>query len=399
MTLVKDIFEADSIELHDLRDNPNTIVKIQSLISEWLTANDMRRLGIQQMLLQELGVSALPGLISSTYILNSRLGHKADRDKLAEMMVELSKDNPYARSLLLKAGIIENPFEQARKLAFAAINKLNTGISESEKTDLLKSVKMLDNESDRDGVLLILEILMKQSAVFQDALLIGRRWLASKVDAESTAILVDLLIEAYPSNIESVMSTVLELTDPADKIMGQEIQKHVNIPDSSTVITTIKTCSSAMRRSMARSNKVVENLFRGAIARHIAKDKEALSTVGSHVESSHLDSKILRYWWQAVSSAVERKSEHARAYMHEKIVTPKNANPFQSDFLLWGCVQLLFLTDDGNSKDNLTWAQSELSVVEDNSPDLFEEATDLKEKFGKAKDGPSYKKILDAKFD
>jgi hypothetical protein len=143
MTLVKDIFEADSIELHDLRDNPNTIIKIQGLVSEWLEANDNRKLGIRQLLVNEYGVSALPGVISATYILNDRLSHTKDRERIGALIAELCADNSIAQRLLLRVGIVDNPLEFSRQTAFAAITSHELILSPEDRDWLAKAVKQL----------------------------------------------------------------------------------------------------------------------------------------------------------------------------------------------------------------------------------------------------------------
>lgn len=122
MTHIREIFNADAIELHDLRADPNTVIKIQGLVQEMLeTKNDNRLLGIRQTLLQEYGTFALPGLISSTYVLSDRLVNKKRQEMIAELMAELCQNNPIAQRLLLQSGIIDTPFDVSREIAVFAL--------------------------------------------------------------------------------------------------------------------------------------------------------------------------------------------------------------------------------------------------------------------------------------
>mgnify|MGYP007068802971 FL=1 len=48
MSAVKYLFHAGTIELHDLRADPNAVIKGQGLVQEMLGANQNRQMGIYQ---------------------------------------------------------------------------------------------------------------------------------------------------------------------------------------------------------------------------------------------------------------------------------------------------------------------------------------------------------------
>ena len=92
MTSIHQIFDADATELHDLRADPNTIIKIQGLVKEMIEANDNRQLGISREIVEEYGTFALPGIISATYVLGDQLNNKKRRDTVGQLMAELSNN-------------------------------------------------------------------------------------------------------------------------------------------------------------------------------------------------------------------------------------------------------------------------------------------------------------------
>jgi len=148
-----------------------------------------------------------------------------------------------------------------------------------------------------------------------------------------------------------------------------------------------------LQREFTGRAKSVEYLFEGAIARQIKQTPEIIPTALEHLARNTLDNRIMRYWWQALSSAIKLGSEESKQYFEQphKYVS-------DDEFVLWAYVQLMFL-ESGRAADKKSkvksWAKQVLEQLAAQDPTTFVEAEEKKDQLvqGGSGNGPTRKKI------
>jgi len=374
MTSIRNIFDADALELHDLRADPNTVIKIQELVKEMIEGNANRRNEIYRQILEEYKAAALPGVISATYVLADQLNNTSRQRIVAELMYDLCRENLSAQRLLLRAGIVENPFDVSRSVAAQALNQLDGfQIRPDDKSWLFEEVHQLVEEEEREAVLAILEILLVRGIGYDEAKDICQRWFESPYTAEAPARLMSLLLKTHPDQTEDTLVYLFASLERTDDEAGRVIKESVDLGSPEAIVPAIRASSRRLDRERTGRAKPVEFLFEGAIARQIVENPEYISTSQNYILTERLNDGIPRYWWQALSSAVKMKSEKAKRYFE---AIPK----LNEDFALWGVVQLMFLESGSRTdKETRAWAKQVLEDLKMQNLYLYQQAEEKKE--------------------
>ena len=391
MTHIRSIFDADAIELHDLRADPNTVIKVQGLVKEMLEANDNRRLGIYQTLVEEYGTFALPGVISATYVLSDQLTNKKRQDTVAQLMVELCRDNPAAQRLLLRAGVIESPFDVSRQIAAKALTDLGELEIAADTDWLLSEAKRLAKEEERASALVIYELLLRHGIGFQEALDVCYKWFAGDYEAEAPASLMRLLLTFSPAHTEGILTKLFDSLERRDDEAGRVIKSTVDLSDAEALIPALRAASKRLERERTGTAKPVEYLFEGAVARQIVQSPECIPVCVHFIQTEDLHEGVTRYWWQALSSAVKLGSEGAKQHFDRDL-----AHINDEAFALWGYVQLMFIeTAPRLDKQTKAWAAQTLQDLRLLNPYLHQQAKEKKELIvpGNATSGKSRKQV------
>ena len=387
MTRIRSIFDADTIELHDLRADPNTVVKIQGLVKEMLEANDNRQLGIYQILLDEYGTFALPGIISATYVLGDQLTSKKRQGVVAQLMVDLCRDNAAAQRLLLRSGVIENPFDVSREISAQALTALGgLQLSDIDTSWLIAEAKRLAREDERSASLIVFELLLSHGLGFDEALDVCYNWFASDYEAEAPSRLMRMLLLSIPAQTEVILSKLFESLDRRDNEAGRDIKVNVDLANAEAVIPALRAASKRLERERTGRAKPVEYLFEGAIARQILQSPDCIQSCVEFIEQEDLHEGVKRYWWQALSSAVKLGSDGAKQYFDREL--PRMDD---EEFALWGYVQLMFIESAPRvDKATKAWAAQTLEDLGMQNPYLHQEALEIRERIisGTAVDRP-----------
>lgn len=394
MTNIRHIFTADTIELHDLRADPNTVIKVQGMVKEMLEANDNRRLGILKTLLEEYGTFALPGVISATYVLSDQLTNKKRQQMIADLMVELCRGNAAAQRLLLRAGVIDSPFEVSREIALSALTATDDFDASADAQWLLGEAKRLAKDEDRGGALVIFDLLLKIGVGVSEAIDVCYKWFAGEFEALAPARLMRALLIYQPAQTETILTRLFDSLERRDDEAGRVIKAEVNLAGPDAIIPAFRASSKRLERERTGRAKPVEYLFEGAIARQIVQSPTCIPICVAFIETEYLHEGISRYWWQALSSAVKLGSHEARQYFERDL-------PRMNDdtYAIWGYVQMLFLeTAPRLEKTIKAWATQTLQDLRSANPTLYNEAEEIKERIvsGTAVTGKTRKRTGDA---
>jgi len=387
MTAVKDLFQADTIELHDLRADPNTVIKVQYLVKEMLAANQNRQMGLHQTIVEEYGLSALPGIISATYVLGDQLGSKARQEVVVQLLSELCEGSVAARRLLMRSGVVENPFNVSRKIAVDALDQIEGLQIDAEEAEwILEKTRELVRDHEVDAARIIYELLLSYGIGYEDALETCKTWFAGPFEAEAPSRLLSSLLRTNDNEIERTLIETFSALDRKDDEAGREIEQYVDLPSSQSVILAIRACSQLLERERVGRAKAVEFLFEGAIARQVSQTPETIQTVLEDMAHNPPDKAIMRYWWQALGNAVKEGSKEAARYFAQ----PRSALD-EDESVKWAYVQLMFLRKVMKTR---AWAEKVLEDLAGQDPSAYLEAEETYERMtqGGGGGGPARRK-------
>jgi len=166
---IRTIFDEES-DL-DLRADPNMVIEIQKLVTEMLGANEHRRIGIRQEIVDKYGVAALPGVVSATFVLTKQLSNRKSQKMVAELIRDLATDNAGAIRMLVKTGVSENPFAESRAVVGEALAGLDAAPAVREIAPaLLKAAERAVRIGDRKSARQVYELLLQHGLGFDEAL-------------------------------------------------------------------------------------------------------------------------------------------------------------------------------------------------------------------------------------
>lgn len=368
------VLDLDANEFHDLQADPNKVVKVQGLVRELLEGNPARQLGIKQQIIEDIGQSALPGLISATYVLVDNLKNERQRELLADIIYAVSLDNPSAALLLLKAGIIDNPVWAGQQIIAQVVQRLGLGGLAIEETSfLLKEAVKHAEIDDREVAVILFECLLPLGIGVKEALKVCTDWLKTKYKIDAPVSLISALLNAAPEETENTLSLLLRHIERDNKDRSQTFSSIIEFTTLNTVQGAIR--SGSQRLSIERTGraKPVEFLFMGCIARYIASHEADIEVLDQFINAGNFNSGILRYWWQALSTAVKLKSEGAKRNFEHCL-----SHLVDQEACLLACIQLLYIVEqDASTK---AWARQLLQDVKQSNPALYQNAVDEKAK-------------------
>jgi hypothetical protein len=379
------VFEPGVIEI-DIQSDPNRVIEIQEKVKLLLEANRQRQEGIRQELLDE-GAWALPGLINSTYVWMNRLeGGQAIRILISNLMADLAKGNKAAENLLVKVGVLENPFEIPRSIAISALEKLAWKPDEETLKQIKIEIGRQKKLENYNSVFDLYKILLYSGneKELAGALNECKHWATKNLD--SAGKLLHILTNSYPSHVEKILTDIClaikkdyndkniarMLVDPLRPIPTDWLSKKILVRVSEKVL---KECTPP-RHTM------IEFLWTGAVqdckhqsselwARQIDKTGEEIQEICRKLSDDTAEN-LYRYWLEALAKAGEIQSIINAAF---------------SDVEDWGlaaAIQMCFGERDRNPQVKAAYAQAleEIKVMHNwryqNAREMYSEISSKK---------------------
>lgn len=189
---------------------------------------------------------------------------------------------------------------------------------------------------------------------------------------------MNLLLLHQPDKTEDILATLFDALERTDDEAGREIRAVVNLANPDAILPAFRASSKRLDRERSGRAKPVEFLFEGAIARQIVKHPDCIPMCNQFIQTESLHDAISRYWWQALSSAVnqEPSNQDVRRYFDTELAQIEDEN-----FALWGYVQLMFLKSgsrgDKSVEDRAAQTLQDLNM---SNPDLYAAADDMRDR-------------------
>ena len=372
---IRTIFDEES-DLHDLRADPNMVIEIQKLVTEMLGANEHRRIGIRQEIVDKYGVAALPGVISATFVLTKQLSNRKNQQMLAELIRELAADNPGAIRMLVQSGVADNPFAESRAVTIEALAGLDAALAVREMAPaLLKAAERAVHISDRKSARQVYELLLLHDLGFDEALAACRAWFASDLKVDEAVQLLMSLLRLQPARTEDLLFDQLSLLDRKDSAR-KTLREHFRLPNMSSILPAMRAGDRILKRLRPPRSKPVEAMYGGAIAAWIVDDPKTIPMVFNELDTSSFEETTKRYWWQALGQAARNKCDAARRAFSDLLPTVSDEKS-----QIWGVVTLLFLIK-GQGVDVATrsWANSAVREFESSIAEVVTDARELRDR-------------------
>lgn len=362
---IRTIFDEES-DLHDLRADPNMVIEIQKLVTEMLGANEHRRIGIRQEIVDKYGVAALPGVISATFVLTTQLSNRKNQQMLAELIRELAADNPGAIRMLVKTGVADNPFAESRAVMVEALAGLDAAQAVREMAPaLLKAAERAKKVFDRPAARQFYEVLLQQGLGFDEALAACRAWFSAEYEIDEAVSLLSTLLHVRSERTDELLYDLLSLLERRDT-GAKSIEHHLKLSNGSLIIPAIQAANRLLERERIKRSKPVEAMFEGAIAHCVIADSNTITPVFAELKRSRYNDEIARYWWQALSEAATKSCDAAKRAFSDTLpnIADKNSQ-------MWGVVQLLFIQNGFHSNAAMkSWAGTVIDNHDVSVPDI-----------------------------
>ena len=384
---IRTIFDEES-DLHDLRADPNMVIEIQKLVTEMLGANEHRRIGIRQEIVDKYGVAALPGVISATFVLTKQLSNRKNQQMLAELIRELAADNPGAIRMLINSGVAENPFAESRTVTIEALAGLDAALAVHETAPaLLKAAERAKRISDQKSARQVYELLLLHGLGFDEALAACRAWFSSNLEVDDAVHLLTSLLRMQPARTEELLFESLSLLDRKDSAKAS-VEAHLKLPSAAAILPAMRAGDRISKRERVARSKPVEAMFEGAISACVVAEPQVIKTIFQELNTGVFGETIVRYWWQALSEAAKKKCEEARHTFSDLL-------PMLDDEAsqMHGAVALLFVAS-GHEADaaSRSWANTVVQDLEASMPGILEDAREHKNRLTSGAGGPIKKR-------
>jgi hypothetical protein len=377
---IKTIFDVEDTVLDDLRADPNDVILVQKKVKEMLSESALRQAGLRNEI-TALGVRALPGVISATYVLTKQLNNVKNRSMVAKLVAELAGENPAAIRLILTAGVTENPFYESRAVTIEALGQLDAASAVMQaQSALAQAAQRADAIDDQKTARQIYGILLRHRLQIEHAVAACYKRLSSGKNAEEALQLASAILTAKSDEIEKLLVDLLskikynERNKQESKKVQLEVKNSLRLPSHHSLLPAIHAANTLLSRSGNKRSKPVEGFFQGAIAHIIVSEPSLINDGFNAVLAEGMQMSLVRYWWQAVSEAVKMGCRTAE----DSFVTTIREIPDPSD-QVYGVLQLIFLDKEGKS-ENSTWAKTLLSTYKGEMPSLVADANDLFER-------------------
>lgn len=360
------VFEIGNIDLVDLSGDTHLVTDIQKRVQEMLGHKKERQKQIRQEIARE-GARALPGVLNALYVFSSQIKRR-EQKLLSELLAELVGKNKAAREMLIRVGVLESPFAPARGAALLALQTM--GEMRPQELEQIRARAWQDvDASNYEAALTLYEPLAQR----QDTQAAGElRYWAGELFDERMDVgpeFLDLALRAAPQRTYDTLVEVVGKMDRRDKGLAKVIEKKISPGAVTNLPEVLRALHELKDRSVGYSQKGVEFMFTGPIAKYLAKHPDQIKENEDLIGRDH--KPLYRYWWQGLGRIL---SVEAAQQCFDQVTAPLD------EFTWYGGIQLFFVKKY-DTKFRV-WASDLLKRLKEDAPDEYQDVLDAYEKIG-----------------
>jgi hypothetical protein len=362
MPTFQNTFDAVDKDLADLLADQSLLIVVQKQILEILDhCNDARYAGISQELVEKYGAYAVPGVISATYILSDKKIDGTTSDRLIKLLCALAQGNREAQALILRAGILRNPFVHTHWLFRTVLFRLDYVVDEVEKRAIVSILQRAQNQHNIPREVALYAIAL-QNGMERKAAAARVRDLYAKNFAEDAVAILQYLFDTDPDNTTIYVKDIIGC-DYGQDSAAPESMVRLSVHNQEQFFDALHGCQLALT---GRRIKLIEYFFTNTLCRFLEKNIDSFSSAEQIVHKSSSE-HMAQYWWQAVAKL--RNNVDIEPFFDTRLVKWCSTNRV---FAKAGILQLFYVEND--AKRNAAWVAEVLERVEHSFPDLYEEA-------------------------
>jgi hypothetical protein len=363
MATLHTLFDADASELHDLIADPSTLVSVQTLIIEILNScSDVRALGIHNEIVTKYGAFALPGIISATYVAknDTKIINKI-ANRITAILCALAKDNIAAERMILRNGVLSNPFSHTHAIYIEALTELGYTLTDTDYEYALTMLNKAEQTNDIARIQSLYQLLLPTKRITKRAINQAKTWF-SEHHTKPAAQLTNTLLHSAPQDSETIVRSIITQQYDENAVAYTDVRNEITLASAEAGLQALSVTSNYLQTKGQR-HKLIESFYQGAIAKWLTQHDALLAEAHNIIINSRSEI-VYRYWWQAINNAVTNPK--IVDYCTHALVQFCTTDP---EFAEWGIVQLMFL-----EKRQGTWVTKLLEDISRDYIDLYNDA-------------------------
>lgn len=376
MATLTTLFDASEYELGDLLGDTSILVKVQELVLELFNCGEVRAQGIHIELVEKFGAFALPGIISASYIEGDRKSNNKTIMRISNVVYDVVAGNDAAQQMVLRDGIIRNPFPKSHSIFIQALNKHRFVPNQHEYQRINEALRTAQQNQNMLQVLSLYQFLVSLNEtdlkIITSASEQCVQWFRQDY-GEYAAKLAHTILIHNPKQTELVVRTIFAQSYDKNSSIHREITQHVHLDNEQIALEAMRVLIEYLVRTGQR-NTTVEYFFDGPIAKHIKNQQfiDAAHALVIQSDSEH----VYRYWWRAISK-MSREScvlDYLTTRLLQFCTTHR-------EFAKWGVMQLMMIEQ---RNPGLPWCVYHIEVIAEQFSDIYVEADEVMQKINNA---------------
>jgi hypothetical protein len=363
MATLHTLFDADASELHDLIADPSTLVSVQTLIIEILNScSDVRALGIHNEIVTKYGAFALPGIISATYVAknDTKIINKI-ANRITAILCALAKDNIAAERMILRNGVLSNPFSHTHAIYIEALTELGYTLTDIDYEYALTMLNKAEQTNDIVRIQSLYQLLLPTKRITKRAINQAKTWF-SEHHTKPAAQLTNTLLRIAPQDSETIVRSIITQQYDENAVAYTDVRSEITLASADAGLQALSVTSNYLQTKGQR-HKLIESFYQGAIAKWLTQHDALLAEAHNIIINSRSEI-VYRYWWQAINNAVTNPK--IVDYCTHALIQFCTTAP---EFAKWGIIQLMFL-----EKRQGTWVTKLLEDIARDHTNLYNDA-------------------------
>jgi len=363
MATLHTLFDADASELHDLIADPSTLVSVQTLIIEILNScSDVRALGIHNEIVTKYGAFALPGIISATYVAknDTKIINKI-ANRITAILCALAKDNIAAERMILRNGVLSNPFSHTHAIYIEALTELGYTLTDIDYEYALTMLNKAEQTNDIVRIQSLYQLLLPTKRITKRAINQAKTWF-SEHHTKPAAQLTNTLLRIAPQDSETIVRSIITQQYDENAVAYTDVRSEITLASAQAGLQALSVTSNYLQTKGQR-HKLIESFYQGAIAKWLTQHDALLAEAHNIIINSRSEI-VYRYWWQAINNAVTNPK--IVDYCTHALIQFCTTAP---EFAKWGIIQLMFL-----EKRQGTWVTKLLEDIARDHTNLYNDA-------------------------